>query len=173
MDREKTSAVSWAPLIAVELVERCRSARRKASELTEQSRALTEAARQTFDTATRLIAICRQNEMTPCGPYRSDTQAGDGVDASEHLRTFELEGLIDEVPVRAAALDGVLVCDPLLRAHAEVVVALGESLPEGLFPRGAQARLEGPPAVILATLMRAVRVTKLRVGFGGSGSILV
>lgn len=56
------------------------------------------------------------------------------------------------------------------RAHAEVVVALGESLPDGMCPGGERARFDGPPAVMLATLMRAVRVTKLRVGFGGRDS---
>lgn len=153
------------PVATAELVQRLTSARTKASELTEQSRALTEAAKRALETATRLQAICR-NETAPPGPNPSGTWDGAEVEDISHLRTFELEGLIDDVPVKAAALDGVLVCDPLLRAHAEVIVALGESLPDGLFARPEPARLNGPPAVMLATLMRAVRVTKLRVGFG-------
>jgi hypothetical protein len=153
-----------------ELAQRFTSARIRASELTEQSRALTEAAKQAFDTATRLKAARRKREIVAPGPDGAITRAEPEAKATEHLRTFELEGLIDDMPVRAAALDGVLVCDPLLRAHAEVVVALGEALPDGLFPQGERASLDSSPAVMLATLMRAVRVTKLRVGFGGSGS---
>jgi hypothetical protein len=87
-----------------------------------------------------------------------------------------VEGLIGDVSVKAAALDGALVCDPLLKSHAEVVVALGESLvvlgegPAGSrLGRRERARLDGPPEVVLATLVRAMTVTKLRVGFGPGG----
>jgi hypothetical protein len=143
----------------------------RAAELTEQSHALTEAAQQAFEAAMRL-----KGEMARYGWYRPETWPRAQLGASSHFRSFEVEGLIGGVPVKAAALDGTLVCDPLLKSHAEVVVALGERLVvmgEGLagsrFGRREQARLDGPPEVVLATLVRAMTVTKLRVGFGPGG----
>jgi hypothetical protein len=143
----------------------------RAAALTEQSQALTEAARQAFEAAIRL-----QGEMARGGRFRPETWPRAQLGAASHFRSFEVEGLIGDVAVKAAALDGTLICDPLLKSHAEVVVALGESLvvlgegPAGSrLGRRERARLDGPPEVVLATLVRAMTVTKLRVGFGPGG----
>jgi hypothetical protein len=156
-----------------ELVQRSTSARRRAAALTEQSQALTEAARHAFEAAMRL-----RGEMARGVRCRPQTWAGARLGAGPHFRSFEVEGLIGDVPVKAVALDGTLVCDPLLKSHAEVVVALGERLivpgdgpPSSRFARRERARLDGPPEVVLATLVRAMRVTKLRVRFGPGGVI--
>jgi hypothetical protein len=66
-------------------------------------------------------------------------------------------------PVRAAFEKGTLICDPLLRSHAELVVALGDSFVDGRSGQSRPASLEGAPVVVLATLMRAMRVTRVQV----------
>jgi hypothetical protein len=123
---------------------------------------LTEAAQHAVETATHLVDEARKRRGSPTPTVTKVRDAG-------HLRTFEMEGVVDDVPVRAVSLDGVLVCDPLLRSHAELIVALGESIALGRFGKKEPARLDGPPAVVLATLARAMKVTKLRVGFTAGG----
>jgi hypothetical protein len=123
---------------------------------------LTEAAQHAVETATHLVGEARRgcDAATP-----TVTKVRD----SAHLRSFELEGAVGDVPVKAVSLDGVLVCDPLLRSHAEVIVALGETIALGRFGKEEPACLDGPPTVVLATLARAMKVTKLRVGVSAGG----
>jgi hypothetical protein len=71
--------------------------------------------------------------------------------------------LIGDQPVRAALEKGTLICDPLLRSHAELVVALGDSFVDARSGQSRPASLEGAPVVVLATLMRAMRVTRVQV----------
>jgi hypothetical protein len=145
-----------------DVLQRLRSAQLKATSLTDQSRMLTEAAQHAVETATHLVDEARRERG-------SATLTVTKVRDTGHLRSFELEGVIDDVPVEAVSLDGVLVCDPLLRSHAEVIVALGESIALGRFGKREPASLDGPPAVVLATLARAMKVTQLRVGFTAGG----
>lgn len=75
---------------------------------------------------------------------------------------FELRGVVSGTSVRAMLTSYGLECDPLLRAHAELVVALGETFPYG--EHGVvTASLDGSPAQILLTLMRSMKVTGLQL----------
>jgi hypothetical protein len=98
----------------------------------------------------------------------TDRQAPSAVRRTAFLATedlgydFEIRGTVSGHPVSATLGGDGLRCDPLLRAHAELVVALGETFPygdDGALP----AALDGNPAQILLTLMRAMKVTRLEL----------
>jgi hypothetical protein len=78
------------------------------------------------------------------------------------LRSFCVEGRIGDHVVVARYEAGVLDCDPVLRTHAELVVAVGDSFPFGNVNHALPASLDGPPVVVLLTLMRASFVTKVQ-----------
>jgi hypothetical protein len=99
--------------------------------------------------------------------WTSDARAVTHVETddshSARRLSFELEGVIGDQPVRANFEEGTLSCDPLLRSHAELVVALGDSFVDGKSGRSRPASLDGVPVVVLATLIRAMRVTRVQV----------
>jgi hypothetical protein len=100
---------------------------------------LTAAAQLAVETATHLVGEARRERG-------STTPKVTNVKDTAHFRSFELEGVVGDVPVKAVSLDGVLVCDPLLRSHAEVIVAPGEGIAHGRFGKEEPASLDGPPA---------------------------
>ena len=87
-------------------------------------------------------------------------RAANGQPGTSSLDGFQVQGLIDGQPVGATLTRGRLICDPALRARAELLVDLQEvfSDEEGR-PRHV-ASLAGPDVAVALTLLRACdRVT--------------
>lgn len=163
-----------------EYVGRGRAARGQALLLVERSRALQEASRILIDRYQRDRARRGEESARSTVSVQWPTSSGSGPSSTSSSTTatavqqakpatpdcaasFEVEGLIEDRPVRAAFEKGTLSCDPLLRAHAELVVALGDWFICGPSNESRTAALEGDPVVVLATLMRAMRVTRVEV----------
>ena len=76
---------------------------------------------------------------------------------------FTVVGQVDDVPVRARWIEGEgLDCPDLLRARAEVVVALGETFSDGSGPP-VVASLDEPTPAMLTVLRAASRVTSVEL----------
>lgn len=142
-----------------DLMERGRMACRRSADLNERSRALVEEAR----------FLCPRRAARPAGPAGPagrDLPVLDGALAAKRVSCFELEGTIGGQPVAARYEGGVLDCDPLLRSHADLVVAVGDTFSYGEGGPVVDASLEGPAVAVLVTLMRAMRVTSMRTLLG-------
>jgi hypothetical protein len=74
--------------------------------------------------------------------------------ARHRVRSFSLDGTIEDRPVHAEWRDRRLIADPLLLERAELLVEIGEEFLAGE-PGAFAASLTGPPIVALLTLMRA------------------
>jgi hypothetical protein len=163
--------------------DRIQRAKEVASALGEESLRLMNQARDMRDECARV-----RGRDTPVSGWRSEKapattvevplyvdRSAVGVGATEaaaiqslrehprlHLRTFRVEGTIgDHLVMARYEAGGLLDCDPLLRTHAELVVALGESFPLGDADDPLPATLDGPPVAVLLTLMRASLITKV------------
>ena len=78
-----------------------------------------------------------------------------GQDGTPILDGFQVQGLIDGQPVGATLTGGRLVCDPALRARAELLVDLQEVFSDEEDRPRYVASLEGPDVAVALTLLRA------------------
>jgi hypothetical protein len=78
-----------------------------------------------------------------------------GQDGTSSLDGFQLHGLIDGQPVAATLTRGRLICDPALRARAELLVDLHEVFSDEQGRPRYGASLEGPEVAVALTLLRA------------------
>jgi hypothetical protein len=137
------------------LIDRAANANRSARKICAESFAVTSRARFLLVERQRASSAVRSAGRPSANSVWSAT-----LPSTEGLRyDFEIRGVISGQPVSATLRRDRLRCDPLLRAHADLVVALGETFPYG--DRALPATLDGSPAQILLTLMRAMNVTKL------------
>ena len=81
--------------------------------------------------------------------------AATGVDGMSGLDGFQVQGLIDGQPVAATLTGGGLLCDPPLRARAELLVDLQEVFSDEQGRPRYVASLEGPEVAVALTLLRA------------------
>jgi hypothetical protein len=82
-------------------------------------------------------------------------RAATGQDGTSSLDGFQVQGLIDGQPVAATLTRGRLVCDPALRARAELLVDLHEVFSDEQGRPRYVASLEGPEVAVALTLLRA------------------
>jgi hypothetical protein len=82
-------------------------------------------------------------------------RAATGQDGTSGLDGFQVQGLIDGQPVAATLTRGRLVCDPALRARAELLVDLHEVFSDEQGRPRYVASLEGPEVAVALTLLRA------------------
>jgi hypothetical protein len=82
-------------------------------------------------------------------------RAATGQDATSSLDGFQVQGLIDGQPVAATVTGGRLICDPALRARAELLVDLHEVFSDDKGRPRYVASLEGPEVAVALTLLRA------------------
>jgi hypothetical protein len=134
------------------VIFRTKQACAQACLLSERSRELIEMAR-----LVRMDAIRRRES---CLSPRAASSAPQPVRETGGLSSFRVDGTVGDQPVEAVYEGGNLRCDPLLRSHAALVVSLEESFRLG--EEDVPATLNGPPALVLATLMRAMRVRSVR-----------
>ena len=78
-----------------------------------------------------------------------------GLDGTSSLDGFQVQGLIDGQPVGATLTCGRLVCDPALRARAELLVDLHEVFSDEAGRPRYVASLTGPDVAVALTLLRA------------------
>jgi hypothetical protein len=78
-----------------------------------------------------------------------------GQDGTPILDGFQVQGLIDGQPVGATLTRGRLICDPALRARAELLVDLQEEFSDEEGRLRYVASLEGPDVAVALTLLRA------------------
>ena len=78
-----------------------------------------------------------------------------GQDGTPILDGFQVQGLIDGQPVGATVTGGRLLCDPPLRARAELLVDLQEVFSDAEGRPRYVASLEGPEVAVALTLLRA------------------
>jgi hypothetical protein len=78
-----------------------------------------------------------------------------GQDETAGLDGFQVQGLIDGQPVGATLTCGRLICDPALRARAELLVDLQEVFSDEEGRPRYVASLEGPEVAVALTLLRA------------------
>jgi hypothetical protein len=81
--------------------------------------------------------------------------AATGQDGTSSLDGFQVQGLIDGQPVGATLTRGRLICDPALRARAELLVDLQEEFSDEEGRLRYVASLEGPDVAVALTLLRA------------------
>ncbi|GEM_PF-6064603 len=134
------------------MIVRSRLACARAVVLSEHSRELVETAR-----FLRMETV-RRREARP--PWRPAHPAGRPRPQPGGLSSFRVDGTVGDQAVWAEYEEGSLRFPPLLRSHAELVVSLGESFRLG--EEDVPASLTGPPGVVLATLMRAMRVKSVK-----------
>jgi hypothetical protein len=82
-------------------------------------------------------------------------RAATGQDGTSSLDGFQVQGLIDGQPVAATLTGGRLLCDPALRARAELLVDLQEVFSDEEDRPRYVASLEGPDVAVALTLLRA------------------
>ena len=78
-----------------------------------------------------------------------------GQDGTSSLEGLQVQGLIDGQPVAATVTGGRLICDPALRARAELLVDLQEVFSDAEGRPRYVASLEGPEVAVALTLLRA------------------
>jgi hypothetical protein len=78
-----------------------------------------------------------------------------GQDGTSSLDGFQVQGLIDGQPVAATLTRGRLICDPALRARADLLVDLQEVFSDEEGRPRYVASLEGPEVAVALTLLRA------------------
>jgi hypothetical protein len=81
--------------------------------------------------------------------------AATGQDWTSSLDEFQVQGLIDGQPVAATLTRGRLICDPALRARADLLVDLQEVFSDEEGRPRYVASLEGPDVAVALTLLRA------------------
>jgi hypothetical protein len=81
--------------------------------------------------------------------------AATGQDGTSSLDGFRVQGLIDGQPVAATLTRGRLICDPALRARADLLVDLQEVFSDEEGRPRYVASLEGPEVAVALTLLRA------------------
>jgi hypothetical protein len=82
-------------------------------------------------------------------------RAATGQHGTSSLDGFQVQGLIDGQQVAATLTRGRLICDPALRARADLLVDLEEVFSDEEGRPRYVASLEGPDVAVALTLLRA------------------